>query len=88
MLHVVSCTIQIYYFTPTKSDGKRERGNFWYDRGEYNLAIQLYRRSLEYLDDVDKYVGESSKMEKVIIIYKLQLSSSNIFFLNKYNLLN
>uniref|UniRef100_A0A6B2EAK5 peptidylprolyl isomerase n=1 Tax=Phlebotomus kandelakii TaxID=1109342 RepID=A0A6B2EAK5_9DIPT len=30
---------------------KRERGNFWYNRSEYNIAIQLYRRALEYLDD-------------------------------------
>ncbi|XP_055315491.1 peptidyl-prolyl cis-trans isomerase FKBP8 [Sitodiplosis mosellana] len=43
---------------------KRERGNFWYDRGEYNMAIQLYRRSLEYLDDTDKYVGDNSKLEE------------------------
>lgn len=33
------------------SVSKRERGNFWYSRGEYGLAIQLYRRSLDYLDD-------------------------------------
>ncbi|XP_055688172.1 peptidyl-prolyl cis-trans isomerase FKBP8 [Lutzomyia longipalpis] len=32
---------------------KRERGNFWYNRAEYNIAIQLYRRALEYLDDSD-----------------------------------
>ncbi|GAB0088433.1 Peptidylprolyl isomerase [Sergentomyia squamirostris] len=32
---------------------KRERGNFWYNRGEYNIAIQLYRRALEYLDDCE-----------------------------------
>lgn len=37
---------------------KRERGNFWYERNEFNLAIQLYRRALEYLDDTDRYVGE------------------------------
>lgn len=30
---------------------KRERGNFWYTRGDFNLAIQLYRRALEYLND-------------------------------------
>lgn len=47
------------------SDHKRQRGNFWYERSEFNLAIQLYRRSLEYLDDTDKYVGESSKKEEV-----------------------
>lgn len=38
---------------------KRERGNFWYERNEFNLAIQLYRRALEYLDDTDRYVGEN-----------------------------
>lgn len=47
------------------SDHKRERGNFWYERSEFNLAIQLYRRSLEYLDDTDKYVGDASKKEEV-----------------------
>lgn len=45
------------------SDRKRERGNFWYLRSEFNLAIQLYRRSLEYLDDTDKYVGDAAKEE-------------------------
>ncbi|XP_011193416.1 peptidyl-prolyl cis-trans isomerase FKBP8 [Zeugodacus cucurbitae] len=32
---------------------KKERANFWYNRNEYNTAIQLYRRALEYLDDRD-----------------------------------
>ncbi|XP_059620018.1 peptidyl-prolyl cis-trans isomerase FKBP8 [Phlebotomus argentipes] len=32
---------------------KRERGNFWFNRTEYNIAIQLYRRALEYLDDTE-----------------------------------
>ena len=30
---------------------KRERGNWWYGRGENTLAIQCYRRALEYLDE-------------------------------------
>lgn len=34
-------------------NAKRERANFWYNRNEYNTAIQLYRRALEYLDDRD-----------------------------------
>lgn len=40
-------------FEARKANGckKRERGNFWYLRTEYNLAIQLYRRALEYLND-------------------------------------
>jgi len=40
-------------FEERKSVGnrKRERGNFWYERNESNLAIQLYRRALEYLND-------------------------------------
>lgn len=30
---------------------KRERGNYFFERTEYNSAIQLYRRALEYLDE-------------------------------------
>lgn len=30
---------------------KRERGNFWFKRNEFNLAIQLYRKALEFLDE-------------------------------------
>ncbi|XP_055623603.1 peptidyl-prolyl cis-trans isomerase FKBP8 isoform X2 [Toxorhynchites rutilus septentrionalis] len=30
---------------------KRLRGNFWMNRQEHNLAIQSYRRALEYLDE-------------------------------------
>lgn len=67
---------KIISLSSIQSDSKRERGNFWYDRGEYNLAIQLYRRSLEYLDDTDKYVGDASKMEEVhslILFANIQL---------------
>lgn len=59
------------FIFPFQSDHKRERGNFWYDRGEYNMAIQLYRRSLEYLDDTDKYVGDNSKLEEVYTFFFL-----------------
>ncbi|XP_058833029.1 peptidyl-prolyl cis-trans isomerase FKBP8 [Topomyia yanbarensis] len=39
-------------YTAKKEVGnkKRLRGNFWMKRQEYNLAIQSYRRALEYLD--------------------------------------
>ncbi|XP_054277838.1 peptidyl-prolyl cis-trans isomerase FKBP8 [Macrosteles quadrilineatus] len=30
---------------------KKERGNYWYTRKDHTLAIQCYRRALEYLDD-------------------------------------
>jgi len=30
---------------------KRERGNKWFSRGEYSLAVQCYRKAAEYLDD-------------------------------------
>lgn len=32
---------------------KRERGNWWYQRGENTLAIQCYRRALDFLDEVE-----------------------------------
>jgi len=30
---------------------KRERGNFWFERNEYNMAIQCYRKALDFLDE-------------------------------------
>lgn len=30
---------------------KRTRGNYFFERQDFNLAIQLYRRALEYLDE-------------------------------------
>jgi len=32
---------------------KRERGNWWYGRGESALAVQCYRRALEFLDEAE-----------------------------------
>ncbi|XP_060536324.1 peptidyl-prolyl cis-trans isomerase FKBP8 [Cylas formicarius] len=32
---------------------KRERGNWWYQRGDNTQAIQCYRRALDYLDEVE-----------------------------------
>lgn len=37
----------------TKGNEKRERGNWWYSRDENQIAIQCYRRALEYLDEVE-----------------------------------
>lgn len=43
---------------------KRERGNFFFERQEFNTSINLYRRALEYLDEseggISKPTGESS----------------------------
>jgi len=41
---------------------KRERGNWWYTRQEHTLAIQCYRRALDYLSDIEG--GVSLKAEK------------------------
>lgn len=30
---------------------RRARGNWWYGRGEAQLAVQLYRRALDVLDE-------------------------------------
>lgn len=34
-------------------DIKKQRGNWWYGRGECTFAIQCYRRALDYLDEVE-----------------------------------
>ncbi|KAK9883977.1 hypothetical protein WA026_004912 [Henosepilachna vigintioctopunctata] len=36
-----------------KGNHKRERGNWWYGRGENNIAVQCYRKALDYLDEVE-----------------------------------
>ncbi|KAJ6637366.1 Peptidyl-prolyl cis-trans isomerase FKBP8 [Pseudolycoriella hygida] len=52
-------------FEQRKSFGnrKRERGNFWYERNESNIAIQLYRRALEYLNDNGPRIDGTNKNE-------------------------
>lgn len=60
---------------------KRERGNFWYERKEYNLAIQLYRRALEYLDDTAPYVGKGdTKPEDLEVTSIFFFVFTKIFF--------
>lgn len=44
---------------------KRERGNFWFDQKEYNLAIQLYRRALEYLDDIEGGITDPTETGEI-----------------------
>lgn len=51
-----------------KGNKKRERGNWWYSRGENNLAIHCYRRALDYLDEVEggiKYPTENGEATEV-----------------------
>ena len=33
-----------------RRNAKRERGNWWYSRGDYTSSIHCYRRALDYLD--------------------------------------
>ena len=53
--------------------GKRERGNIWYARQEYSLAIQCYRRALDFLDDIEGGVSlptsDSSENKEVRILF-------------------
>ncbi|XP_026728957.1 peptidyl-prolyl cis-trans isomerase FKBP8-like [Trichoplusia ni] len=37
---------------------RRARGNWWYGRGEAQLAVQLYRRALDVLDETDGGITE------------------------------
>ena len=48
---------------------KRERGNWWYGRDEASLAVQCYRRALEFLDDVEGGINfPNGEDDKVCII--------------------
>lgn len=42
---------------------KRERGNWWFNRQEYSLAIQCYSAAIDYLDDAEEEYGEDIRPE-------------------------
>jgi len=71
----------------TIGNRKRERGNFWYGRNESSLAVQCYRRALEFLDDVDGGIQfpKGSEAEKVSGIY-LSLWISQLIVVNNNSL--
>lgn len=48
-------------------NSKRERGNWWYSRGDNTSAIQCYRRALEYLDTENETETDSAdKLQEVL----------------------
>ncbi|GJQ85529.1 hypothetical protein Trydic_g10830 [Trypoxylus dichotomus] len=48
----------------TMGNKKRERGNWWYGRGENTLAIQCYRRALDYLDELEGGIKAGDSEDK------------------------
>uniref|UniRef100_A0A1B6JU69 peptidylprolyl isomerase n=2 Tax=Homalodisca liturata TaxID=320908 RepID=A0A1B6JU69_9HEMI len=50
---------------------KKERGNYWYSRKNHTLAIQCYRRALEFLDDHGVSSSEENKDETEEEIHSL-----------------
>ncbi|XP_055387039.1 peptidyl-prolyl cis-trans isomerase FKBP8 [Condylostylus longicornis] len=46
-------SIKLFEVRKKIGNQKRERANWWYNRNEFNIAIQIYRRALEYLDDIN-----------------------------------
>lgn len=44
---------------------KRERGNFWFERNEYNMAIQCYRKALQYLDEATVGTQDDPREKKI-----------------------
>lgn len=56
-------------------DSKRERGNFWYSRGDYSSSIHCYRRALEFLDEQEEILDKD--MDKVETLLQLRLRVYN-----------
>lgn len=52
---------------------KRERGNWWFNRGEYSKAIQCYSAAVDFLDDAEAEYGEDVRPEvQPILIERLK----------------
>lgn len=54
---------------------KKERGNWWYSRDENTLAINCYRRALDYLDDTE--IPEPHSEEDVHKLLEERLKTYN-----------
>lgn len=55
---------------------KRLRGNFWMKRQEYNLAIQSYRRALEYLDESEGGITNPTESGNLEVSFQMYLPYS------------
>lgn len=53
---------------------KRERGNFFFERQEYNTSINLYRRALEYLDESEGGISKPTGKFFIEINYSNSLT--------------
>ncbi|XP_071512246.1 peptidyl-prolyl cis-trans isomerase FKBP8 isoform X1 [Panulirus ornatus] len=52
---------------------KRERGNWWFNREEYSMAIQCYSAAVDFLDDAEEEYGENVRPEvKDILVERLK----------------
>ncbi|KAM7312505.1 peptidyl-prolyl cis-trans isomerase FKBP8 [Ixodes scapularis] len=54
-------------------DAKRERGNFWYGRGEFSNAAHCYRRALDFLDDMGLNLSESPPELQLLLDTRLKV---------------
>uniref|UniRef100_T1JKE5 peptidylprolyl isomerase n=1 Tax=Strigamia maritima TaxID=126957 RepID=T1JKE5_STRMM len=46
--------------------GKKDRGNFWFTRGDFSQAIVCYRRALEFLDDDNSNVISDGSLQQLL----------------------
>jgi FK506-binding protein 8 len=58
---------------------KRERGNFWFKRNEFNLAIQSYRRALEYLDETEGGISSPTADGELPVMGDFWICKGNYF---------
>lgn len=50
-----------------KGSQKRERGNFWYGRGDFSHAVLCYRRALDFLDDESQsFTGPPEELQRLL----------------------
>ncbi|KAH6932670.1 hypothetical protein HPB50_008661 [Hyalomma asiaticum] len=54
-------------------DAKRERGNFWYSRGDYSNAAHCYRRALDFLDDMGLNLSEAPADLQLLLDTRLKV---------------
>ncbi|XP_054707745.1 peptidyl-prolyl cis-trans isomerase FKBP8-like [Uloborus diversus] len=81
----IECEIELKDIEPVNEDslsvseglklgnGKRIRGNYFYERGEYLAAIQCYERAAEYLDSLRDCSGSSNAELQEVVDLRLKV---------------
>lgn len=62
----------IYFYQICFRQLKKDKGNWWYARNEYTMALHVYRKALQYFGESGEIVCLHYILLSIIICYQLR----------------